>query len=206
MEADFLIKHIAPKDRGQWLHDRLSRHPHVIEIDFDRYDSTQHAEIKKLEAYLIQWLLGSEFGRIWRNVVAGENAGHFDDSFKYWVEATMMSGEQTTALFNALLNHWIFLFSKQELQFDGIDSVEGDDGAFATSVRVAQELVRLYSELGFSIKIKETTIEDVGFISSNLMFDGKSYQLVRRIDTAIIKQAWSTKYRGKAHSRAAMKF
>jgi hypothetical protein len=66
----------------------------------------------------------------------------------------MMSGEQTTSLFNALLNHWLFEYAEFLNNFKGADAVEGDDGCFGVPDDItAQDFEQLYATIGFSIKV-----------------------------------------------------
>jgi len=65
---------------------------------------------------MVTRLLGPEFGKAWRDIVAGVNRCAFtsDMQIRYKVLATMMSGEQTTAFFNLVLNWLLIRFSAEE--------------------------------------------------------------------------------------------
>jgi hypothetical protein len=115
--------------------------------------------------------LGDDFADPWSTIVAGVNNGQFDGDrrIRYKVLATMMSGEQTTSLFNVILNYWLHEFSKRELGFRSEFAIEGDDGVYCSDIVDINQIRRVYAELGFSIKIKLADINTVSFLSSHLM-------------------------------------
>lgn len=92
---------------------------------------------------MLSKVINKEFGEFWEAMVANVNVGKIkgDIPISYKIYATMMSGEQTTGLFNLILNWLIFEFAKDTLNIAGNGFMEGDDGIFSLSLPVGAQMV-----------------------------------------------------------------
>jgi hypothetical protein len=84
-------------------------------------------------------MINPQFGEAWRKIVACLNVGTIrgERNISYSVMATMMSGEQTTAFFNLILNHIVMEYAQSRLNFFALSLMEGDDAITgSTYVRI----------------------------------------------------------------------
>lgn len=90
--------------------------------------------------------------------LTGLNRLHFRHAMKASVRARRMSGDMCTSLGNGFTNLMLMKFASQELGFDSVGMVEGDDGVFRIDMPNPSLIPPFFARLGFIVKMD--VIED----------------------------------------------
>lgn len=150
------IKHVPVADRPKLVASLIKAGRRYYQTDFTAFESHFVPEVMRaIESRLYRYCL-----RDWKGlsrllqVLEGENRMATRLGVRAKCQARRMSGEMCTSLGNGFTNYMLalFLVTEQGGYLDGF--VEGDDGLFATDVKLDPEA---YAKLGFTIKIDEIT-------------------------------------------------
>lgn len=113
------------------------------------------------------------------DVIKGDNRLHTRAGVSMTLRGRRMSGDMCTSLGNGFTNLMLFMFILQRKGASGDGFVEGDDGLFRTTVRLAPED---FTQLGFTVDIKELERPEYGhFCGMNMSVDGTIFKDPRRL-------------------------
>lgn len=149
------IKHVPVPERPLLMMQLRKSGRRYYSTDFTAFESHFTAEVMdaielQLYEHCLSWC--PDACKVIRTALAGANHMSTRSGIKAVVQARRMSGDMCTSLGNGFSNLMLakFIAFKQGKEIFGF--VEGDDGIFATDAVLTKES---YSDLGFTIKIKE---------------------------------------------------
>lgn len=193
----FFIKHVPHLERPAFLKKRFGQQTGPwIATDFSAFES-QFTPIMMdcVENQAMRWLISELADKeqyIWvmENVIAGSNLCSFN-TFDFQCEATRMSGEMTTSLFNGLTNLVTFLYVSEDMcgNTEVVGVVEGDDGLF-TCKGGRLPTSADFAEIGMTIKIEiHENFNTASFCGC--IFDIIDERILTNPIKTILKIAWS---------------
>lgn len=156
-ELPDFIKHIAVKDRPEYLLSRLGvlKGPYYMS-DFSHFESHFVAMVQKaMESQLYEHVLKNDKrGPIFAKVLRGMNQIAYK-KFSLLIRATRMSGEMSTSLANGFSNLMLWQFLAHEKGGRAVGVVEGDDGLFSCEGFVPTK--EDFALMGFDVKLEQHT-------------------------------------------------
>lgn len=208
-DNEYFIKKVPVDERPLYLRSRfgnlngvtdrdLESLLRILVTDYTSFESSFQVELmNSLEFEMYEYMTsllpeGSEFMRIIRKFLGGENSCYFRN-FMVQLLGCRMSGEMNTSLGNGFSNLMVFLFAMEEHACSGFDAVfEGDDSlATYKGPKISSEW---YAKLGFTIKMKY--IEECNTASfCGQVFDYETLTVIADPTKVILNLAWcDTRY------------
>lgn len=183
------IKHTPVPDRPESIRRLRQAGLKYYQTDFTAFESHFVPKILsicecELYRHCLSWSKDADFIC---KVIMGENQMKTRSGVTVKVDGRRMSGDMCTSLGNGFTNLMLarFLATRQGTVLNGF--VEGDDGLFATTANLSEEL---YAELGFTIKVDE--VLDPCEASFCGMVFAESGQIVKDPYRTIVNFGWST--------------
>lgn len=151
----WFIKHVPVPDRPALINQLYSAGLYFYENDFKAFESHFTRKIMDtIECTLYRHMLQKypKDARFICKVLQGHNRLHTRIGVMAECEARRMSGDMCTSLGNGFSNLMLVLYIVAKKNGFVKGFVEGDDGLFASTVRITEED---YKQLGFTVEIHE---------------------------------------------------
>lgn len=189
-QLPWFVKDIDMGERVQRILSLRGKGHYIYTTDFTAFESHFTPEVMwALEFQLYKHFMPEGDFDYLVKIIGGRNKMKLRNKYKAECDGRRMSGEMSTSLANGFSNLMLamFLIEKQGGHFNGC--VEGDDGLFVTDVPLDD---KMYSDLGFTIKIKrERDICEAAFCGLIISDDGQLIKDPRRI---MQRFAWTLDY------------
>lgn len=186
----YFVKDVSMDERIERIDALSGKGEFIYSSDFTAFESHFTPEILWcLEFQMFKHFLSTTDFEFLTKVIGGRNKMCMRNKFKAECDGRRMSGEMSTSLSNGFSNLMIamFLVDQQHGHFNGV--VEGDDGLFVTDKELTTEM---YSDLGFTIKLKRET--DVHLAAFCGLIVSPDKQLIKDPRRVFQRFVWSLKY------------
>jgi hypothetical protein len=151
--SPYLIKHVPWHDRPAFMREKFSKWQRIITCDFSSYEASIKFWLTRIEKIVYSHVLCPEIAEFICSCLYETNSMDFA-WFRLSMDACRASGDTTTAIGNALITLFIWMFVLSEcsieaydLVVEGDDNVAGDDGSMPIDES-------LFTQLGLITKIE----------------------------------------------------
>lgn len=191
------IKHTPVDERAQEIKDNLFQAAsHIIGTDYTSFESLFTKEFMEacefqLYEYMTQNIDDTDWIKIVKEVLGGDNYCLFRDKFTIRVPATRMSGEMCTSLGNSFANLMAMKFMAKEIGMKSLRSrIEGDDGIF--TFYGPKPTAEDFAKLGLIIKIEDYDTLTEGSFCGIIADEDEMINVTNPIE-ALLDFGWTTK-------------
>lgn len=187
------IKHTPVPERAAKILSLKQSGMRYFQTDFTAFESHFVAEVMDacelvLYRHCLSW---SEHADFICDVIRGTNKMSTRLGVSASVKARRMSGDMCTSLGNGFTNLMLakFIAHKQGVEINGF--VEGDDGIFATTGFLNEDL---YKKLGFTIKCQEVSDPCIASFCGNIFCE--SGEIIKEPSHFLVNFGWTSSFIG----------
>lgn len=191
------IKHTPVDERAQEIKDNLYQAAsNIIGTDYTSFESLFTREFMEacefqLYEYMTQNIDDTDWIKIVKEVLGGDNYCLFREKFTIKVPATRMSGEMCTSLGNSFANLMAMKFIAKEIGMTSLRSrIEGDDGIF--TFYGPKPTAADFAKLGLIIKIEEYESLTEGSFCGIIADEDEMINVTNPIE-ALLDFGWTTR-------------
>lgn len=162
------IKHVPVPERPALIKALRGAGFYFYENDYKSFESHFCSRFLRICECQLYAKFGGEMAEFINDVLTGVNKITLRSGLKFKVTGRRMSGDMCTSIGNGFTNLMLIMFivKRKGGEFKGF--VEGDDGLFATTVKLSE---KDFEELGFTVEIKEIPDPCLGHFCGNLCSD-----------------------------------
>jgi hypothetical protein len=152
-DCEYFIKHIPWHDRPQFMREKFAKYARIIVCDFSSYEASIKFWLTRIEKIVYSHVTNSRVAKLICDALYSTNSMAFS-WFKCEMDACRASGDTTTALGNALITLFVWLYVLEQSGIDIFSLVdEGDDNMVGTNSNnpIKEEI---FVELGLIAKVE----------------------------------------------------
>lgn len=194
-QKPWFVKHVPVADRAKLVNQYLFRTGyHYFNTDHTKFEAhITPTVMNACELQFFKYMLQNfpEHYQVIERAIAGNNHCRYK-WFSVDIEGERMSGDMSTSLANGLTNLCLNFFVISKSTDDWLQTpmlVEGDDGLFSLPAGVGID-TKLYSKLGFDIKLVESSSPTLGCFCG-LLYDPDEGGLIKEPNKIMSNFGWT---------------
>jgi hypothetical protein len=149
-----LVKHVPWHERPAFMEDKFARHDRFVNCDMSSYEASIKYHLTRIEIFVYSYITCPEIAKLIDDCLYNNTNEMVFAWFKLLMDACRASGDTTTALGNALITLWVWLYVLWRSEIFDFDlAVEGDDNLEGDK-STNPILVDIFVKLGLRAKLE----------------------------------------------------